>query len=176
MTEASENSWRTVIAALANPHTRRLYATILLEMDSDEVLASHSPSRRQHIVESLLRTGTVTMGADGALRLRDGSFGEILAQQPSSRRTGLERFLVRGRIEQYPSSVDDREELLRWVAGRVLVTDEILDERSLTERLGEYADDPATLRRYLVDFSIVERRRDGSEYCLVAAEGGDGER
>ncbi len=174
MAEASENSWRNVIAALANPDTRRLYATILLGMDDSEVLESHSPSRRRHVIESLLRTGTVTVGTDGGLRIREDAFGEILAQQPARRRTGVERFLVRGRIGQYPSSVGEREELLRWVAGRVLAADEVLDERSLTERLGEYTDDPATLRRYLVDFSIIERRRDGSEYSLVAGEGGEG--
>ncbi|MBN9153944.1 MAG: DUF2087 domain-containing protein [Microbacterium sp.] len=174
MAEASENSWRNVIAALANPHTRRLYATLLLGLDDSAVLDSHSPSRRRHVVESLLRTGTVTEGADGRLSIREDAFGEILAQQPARRRTGVERFLVRGRIGQYPSSVGEREELLRWVAGRVLAADEILDERSLTERLADYTDDPATLRRYLVDFSIVERRRDGSEYCLVSVGGGEG--
>lgn len=174
MAEASENSWRNVIAALANPHTRRLYATILLGMDDSEVLESHSPSRRRHVIESLLRTGTVTVGTDGRLQIREESFGEILAQQPARRRTGVERFLVRGRIGQYPSSLGEREELLRWVAGRVLAADEVLDEQTLTERLAEYTDDPATLRRYLVDFSIVERRRDGSEYCLVAGGGGEG--
>lgn len=174
MAEASENSWRNVIAALANPHTRRLYATLLLGLDDSAVLDSHSPSRRRHVVESLLRTGTVTEGADGRLSIREDAFGEILAQQPARRRTGVERFLVRGRIGQYPSSVGEREELLRWVAGRVLAADEILDERSLTERLADYTDDPATLRRYLVDFSIVERIRDGSEYCLVSVGGGEG--
>lgn len=173
MAEASENSWRNVIAALANPHTRRLYATLLLGLDDSAVLESHSPSRRRHVVESLLRTGTVTEGADGRLSIRDDAFGEILAQQPARRRTGLERFLVKGKIDQYPSSAGEREELLRWVAGRVLSAGELLDERTFTERLSDYADDPATLRRYLVDFSIVERRRDGSEYCLVAAEGSD---
>ncbi|MBD7958842.1 DUF2087 domain-containing protein [Microbacterium sp. Sa4CUA7] len=33
-----------------------------------------------------------------------------------------------------------------------------------------YSDDTAVLRRYLVDYHLVERRADGTEYALTGSE------
>ena len=63
--------------------------------------------------------------------------------------------------------MSEREELLRVIASKVIRADELLDEQNLNDRLLTFTDDPAVLRRYLVDFSILERRRDGSEYTLA---------
>lgn len=47
----------------------------------------------------------------------------------------------------------------------VFADSEVVDERELSERLLRFGDDPALLRRYLVDFGLVERPRSGSEYA-----------
>ena len=46
----------------------------------------------------------------------------------------------------------------------VVCVGETLDERELTERLGRFADDPVTLRRYLVDAGLLARTPTGSAY------------
>lgn len=160
---AADNGWRPVIAALANPDTRTAIGLLIVGGDVEEFLATKSPSRRRHIVGSLESAGLVT----DDLRLRQDVFAELLRRDPVRRATGIERFLRDGRIAQYPSNQEDREELLRWVAGRAIRPDEVIGERDMNERLAEFSDDTAVLRRYLVDFGIVERRRDGTEYALV---------
>ena len=45
-----------------------------------------------------------------------------------------------------------------------VIADEPLGERELTERLAELADDPALLRRALVDGGLLSRSPDGSDY------------
>ena len=44
---------------------------------------------------------------------------------------------------------------------------EVLTEREVNERLLAHSDDVAVLRRYLVDYRLVERRSDGTEYALT---------
>ncbi len=41
---------------------------------------------------------------------------------------------------------------------------EPVDERALTDRLGDLASDPVGLRRAMVDLGLVARTRDGAEY------------
>jgi len=74
------------------------------------------------------------------------------------------RFFVRGRLEQMPRRHVDRALVLRYVASRVLVIDEPVTGRLLTERLAELARDPVGLRRDLIDAGLVSRTRDGAEY------------
>ena len=155
------NEWRPVIAALANPEMREVVALLILGQDAESFLSERSPSRRRHIVEGLRTAGLV----DHGMRLRDEVFGELLRASAPVRPTGVERFLRDGRIDRYPSSAADRAELLAYVVERTLRADEVLTERDFTERLASLSDNPAALRRYLVDAGLVERRRDGSEYA-----------
>lgn len=53
-----------------------------------------------------------------------------------------------------------RRQLLTWVAGS-LPTDTELTEVELNRALRPIHDDVATLRRYLVDYGLVERPRPG---------------
>ncbi len=167
---AEGNEWRRVIAALAHPDMRRVVALLALEQNPADYLSALAPSRRRHIVEGLLSAGLITE-ADGALALREAVFAELLAQNAPTKPTGVERFVRDGRIERYPSRAGERAELLRWAADRVLQPGESVTERTFTDRLAELTDDPAALRRYLVDAAIVERRPDGSEYARVIAQG-----
>lgn len=118
-------------------------------------------------MESLLRSGIVQQSADGVLTLQDDAFKGVLDGDAAARPTGINRFMTDGRIDRYPANIDEREELLRVVASKVLRTGEMLGEQELNERLLPFTDDPALLRRYLVDFAILKRRRDGSEYTLA---------
>lgn len=168
---SGDNAWRPILAALASPDTRRAIGLLIVDGDLEGFLGSVSPSRRRHIVDTLRRAGIV--GDD--LALRDEVFAEILRREPARKATGIDRFLRHGRIAQYPANLVERERLLRWVAARALGPGEVIGEREINERLAAFSDDTAVLRRYLVDLGIVERRRDGTEYALVADEE-DGER
>ena len=75
-----------------------------------------------------------------------------------------ERFFVRGRLEQSPRRLSDRDLVRRYVASRDLAVDEPVPERDLTDRLAALADDPVGLRRDLVEAGLVTRTRDGAEY------------
>ena len=160
------NEWRRVIAALANPEMRRVFGMLVLDQHPEPFLATLSPSRRRHVVDGLRNAGLIT----DELALRADVFRELLAADAPRKAVGIDRFLRDGRIAQFPVNLAEREKLLRWVADRDLTPGETIDERTITERLAVFTDDPAVLRRYLVDFAIVERRRDGSEYALVEGE------
>ncbi|MFT4234945.1 MAG: DUF2087 domain-containing protein [Microbacterium sp.] len=158
------NRWRGVIALFVNEHTRkvagRLLAGEVVHPDSLEF----SPSRRKHIVNAVLGSGIAEVRADGSLSLVPAVFTELLAQGAAEARTGVDRFLEDGRIATYPASLREREVLLRWVRDQVVDSAETLQERELNERLERFHEDVAVLRRYLVDFSLLERRADGTEY------------
>ena len=98
----------------------------------------------------------------------DGVFTELLAQNAPVVRTGVDRFLVDGRIAQYPAKPSDRVEILEWAAARV-ADDHPVDEATITSRLAEVTDDPASLRRCLVDANLIERDADGTAYRLNPA-------
>jgi hypothetical protein len=74
------------------------------------------------------------------------------------------RFLVRGRLERLPRRAVDRDLLFAYVAARVLVLDDPVTERELTDRLATFVDDPVGVRRDLVDRGLVTRTRDGATY------------
>jgi hypothetical protein len=160
----SGTDWRPMIAALANPDTRTMFAEIVLGVA--EPGAGLSPSRRQHTVDLLRSAGMV----DGDGMLDAGVFARVLAAAPQRERaTGVQRFLTAdGRIDRYPSNAGERETLLAYIVARVLAPDEVVDEREFTERLAVFADDAAALRRHLVDAGLVERTRSGSEYARAA--------
>lgn len=159
-----DNAWRPVVAALANPDTRAVIGLLITGGDVEAHLAELSPSRRRHVVATLVRAGI----ADESLAFRPGVFDELLRREPARKATGIDRFLRGGRIAQYPAKPVERAELLRWVAARALRPGEVIPEREMNERLAAFSDDTAVLRRYLVDAGLVERRRDGTEYALAA--------
>jgi len=76
-----------------------------------------------------------------------------------------ERFLRKGRLEGMPRRWRDKLAVTRYLAARAMpVLLEPLTERELTDRLSELAQDPAGLRRAMVDQGLVQRTRDGAEY------------
>lgn len=90
---------------------------------------------------------------------------------PRPRAVGLARFIDgSGRIDRYPVRDAERRELLEWVADRALPVGEVWTEREVNQRLAPFAPggDVAVLRRYLVDYELLERTRSGSEYARIA--------
>jgi hypothetical protein len=165
------NAWRGVIAALANPESRRVVGLLLAEHDASEYLASLPLKRRERVVRVLSDAGLLD-GSGDVLRLRVERFAELLAAAPVERLTGIDRFVINGRLEQYPAGADDRVLVLHYIIDRAMPDPaELVDERTITERLEVLTNDPVTLRRYLVDAGFLDRAADGSSYCRAAALG-----
>ncbi len=158
------NTWRPLIAVLANPETRRVAAELMLGGTLESATASLSPSRRRRVAEAIVQSGLVDAGTQ---LLAPDVFRVILASAPVPRREGIERFTEGKRIRQYPANLHERGELLEWVARGVFSADEVLTEREVNARLLSYSEDVAVLRRYLVDYQLVERRSDGTGYALT---------
>lgn len=158
---------RRLAAMLANPLIRETYARVVL---GEQVIPSNSRERRA--ISALIDSGLIIETANG-LEAPSTPFESLLAEFPAPERpTGVARFLREGRIDRYPANPSDREELLRWVIERAVQPDEVLTEKELGERLSEFTDDVAVLRRYLVDFDLLIRTRSGSTYSLPPREGG----
>ena len=163
--EASDR-WRPLIAILANPETRRVAAEMMLGGTLESATADLSPSKRRRVTEAVARSGLIDVETR---QFSPDVFRTILESAAVPKREGIERFLDGRRIRQYPANLDERGELLAWVAGSVFDADEVLTERAVNERLLPYSDDVAVLRRYLVDYQLVERCADGSEYALTGS-------
>lgn len=160
--------WRRVMAALANQDARTAYAQIVLW---DDVLPGAKEQRRGRVIAILLEAGLVEMAGNGELTASDRIFRNLLTQQPKRQpKTGVERFLSLGRIDRYPASAADRRELLAWIVGEAIQPGEDLTERQVNERLLSYTDDVVLLRRYLVDFGLLERTASGSSYSRPAGQ------
>lgn len=177
MNAAAAESWRSLIATLANDTARTVYAEFVTAGTS-ATLTGLSPSRRRRVRDALTGAGLLEVdpGADQgggpasdgvALRVAPGVFAAALAASPGRPRPqGLERFLdADGRILVYPSDRRERAELLALVASRAVRPGEVLAEPEVNARLEAFTDDVAVLRRYLVDHGELARTRSGSEYA-----------
>lgn len=154
--------WRRVMAALANRDARTAYAQIVL---GAAVLADVKDQRRNRAIAILLEAGLVEPAGSNAYQASETIFHNLLSQQPRRQpKTGVDRFLRLGRIDRYPASAADRRELLAWIVGEAIQPGEDLTERQVNERLLSYTDDVVLLRRYLVDFGLLERTASGSSY------------
>lgn len=158
--------WRPLIALLANPETRRVAAEVMLGSTLESATANLSPSRRRRVTDAVVRSGLVEPTTQ---RLSPEVFRTILESAAVPKREGVERFVDGQRIRQYPANLEERGELLAWVARNVFDAEEVLTEREVNARLLPYSEDVAVLRRYLVDYQLVERRADGTEYALTGS-------
>lgn len=167
MTESRD--WRPLVAALANGDARRVFARITLGLPRDEVLDGFGEAKGARILDTLRRSGLVIDTGDD-LAVDASVFTSALASASVAepRRTGPDRFLTAdGRIDRYPAGSTDRRALLTHLAQRTFRAGVVYTERDVTDQLDALTDDVALLRRYLVDFGILDRTRDGSSYVLV---------
>ena len=81
---------------------------------------------------------------------------------------GPERFLSQGRLVTLPRRASDKDLVRRYLVARVLPVGAEMDERELTGRLAELADDPAGVRRGLIDAGVLGRSPDGARYWRTA--------
>ncbi|WP_227497204.1 DUF2087 domain-containing protein [Planctomonas psychrotolerans] len=149
------NAWRAMVAALANEDLRSEYARIVLG----------SGELHERRTAQLIRAGLVTTHDGRPVPATEG-LRALLADRTDERpQRGPKRFLrPDGAIDRYPSQHADREELLRHIAATFMAPDERLSEAELNDRLRPFDDDTALLRRYLVDYGILDRSPSGSEY------------
>lgn len=157
--------WRRVVAALANNDARTAYAQIVLGSRLPDVVADLNDQRRNRAITALLESGLVVRDAANELEASGTIFRDLLTQQPRRQaQTGLDRFMRLGRIERYPANMAERRELLAWIAREAIEPDENLTEKQVNERLLSYTDDVVMLRRYMIDFGLLERTASGSSY------------
>lgn len=161
--EQTTTDWRALAAALANDDTRTVYAQLVLGQEPDLGGTQRAVRRAEQSVQTLSRAGLLDVDGRASGRV----FRDLLAAAAPPKREGIDRFLVDGRIVQYPSNPDERQALLQRVAASALQPGEVVDETEINERLTAFHDDVAVLRRYLVDAQLVERTRSGTEYALV---------
>jgi len=164
---AQPNQWKPMIALLANPETRRVAAEVMLGATLESATAGLSPSKRRRVTEAMMHSGLV----NAHTRVFESDvFRSILDAAPApKKREGIDRFVDGKRIRQYPANLDERGRLLAWVATSAFDADEVLPEREVNDRLLPYSEDVAVLRRYLVDYELVERYPDGTGYTLSSA-------
>lgn len=165
------SDWRPIIAALANDDARRVFALAALGEPVEPALDALSPSRARHVVAALTKAGLLVEASDG-LVADASAFTRAFANAPrEAKPQGVERyFAADGSIDRYPANKAERGELLALIASRVLSPGEVVSEVELNERLLPFSADTAVLRRYLVDYALVERTRSGSEYALATPE------
>lgn len=157
--------WRRVVATLANSDARTAYAQIVLGASLPDVLADPKDQRRNRAIAALLESGLVERDGSGELVAPESIFRDLLTQLPRrQRQTGLARFMRLGKIERYPANMAERRELLAWIISDAIEPGEHLTEKQVNERLLSYTDDVVMLRRYMVDFGLLERTASGSSY------------
>lgn len=163
----NSNAWRPLIAVLAHPETRRVVAELMLGTTLETATEGLSPSRRRRATEAIVRSGIIS--ADTGDYCPD-VFRAVLDSATTPTRQGIERFVEGTRIRQYPANLGERGMLLQWVSDSVFSEKEVLTEREVNSRLRPYTEDIAVLRRYLVDYRLVERRSDGTEYAATGIQ------
>ncbi|QCO98839.1 DUF2087 domain-containing protein [Arthrobacter sp. 24S4-2] len=164
-TRMSGPHWRRVVAALANNDARTAYAQIVLGTKLPDVVADLNDQRRNRAIAALLESGLIERNAANGLDASEAIFRDLLTQQPRRQaQTGLARFMRLGRIERYPANMAERRELLAWLVSEAIKPGEDLTEKQVNEKLLSYTDDVVVLRRYLIDFGLLERTPSGSSY------------
>ena len=152
---------RPVLAVLADDDRRLLLseATVAAARHAP-LVAGRLPAAERRRLEALERVGLVEV-VDGWVLPRD-PFSALLERTPS--REGVERFVRDGRIEDWPRRPADRLALMTWAMEQAVPVGDVVDEATVTARLGAVWRDPATLRRDLVDAGLMTRDAEGRAY------------
>lgn len=160
------DAWRPIAATLADEARRLAWARVVTgAADGSPVELAVLTARERRAIDALARAGLVEL-EDGSALPAD-PFRPLLEHRPAA--AGIDRFLRDGRIAAWPKRPADRAMVLAWAAERAITEGEAdagqrVSERQVTERLATVSDDPATLRRDLVDAGLLARESDGSAY------------
>ena len=164
----------TMLAALAHPRRLRLLATIAdageggRSVEDLRVAGSDEKHLRRHLGR-LLQAGLVE--ADGArmiARLDRMRQDEDAPAAGAGMSTDVAAYFRRGRLSDVPRAPDQRRRVLVEIARR-FDGDRAYSEPEVNAVLREVFDDHAALRRYMVDFGILERDARGTTYRLAAS-------
>lgn len=143
-----------VIATLANKECQKMYAKIILE-STPEVL-NH---RDRKVIEKLKKVGLVEESEKEGLQVTD-IFSKYLSTIKDSKpqdSDSVQKFLTNGRVHSWPSKVRDKDKLLIWIIQKSISKNEKISEHKLNERIRNYTNDPALVRRFGVDHGILVR-------------------
>ncbi|MFC4335970.1 DUF2087 domain-containing protein [Salininema proteolyticum] len=160
----------SMIGALAEEERLRVFGLIAARGDegigADELERARPGAAR--LLKQLVQSRMV-VSEEGRWRVdRDRLRATVKNARPDrSAPTGTEElanFYESGRLRQIPVKRDMRVRLLEDLAKRLFAQDAEYAEKQVTERLLSEFDDPATLRRYLVDEGLLDREPDGSVY------------
>lgn len=156
------HTWKNVLALLLNDTTREVFANLLLGKNLDEALAGLAASKQQRIREALSKAQVV-----------DPLTGEFTPQHiqqllaaAKEEREPFYPFMNGGKLVRYPVAHERRAQLLRHLAERVLKPGEIVAESELNTRLADFTSAFAEMRRYMIDYGVLLRHRDGTGYWL----------
>ena len=169
------NAWRPVAAALADPRRLHLYARAVLAADDGAPLdPAHLATAEAKSLAVLQKAGLLAV-RENRVEPSPSVFRDLLAAGVRPPESSARRFLVNGKVVNYPRKRSDRLELLHFLAGEVFEHARppepglrpVLTEKELTARLAAFTADPAAIRRYLVDEGIVDRDPAGTQYWLT---------
>ena len=161
-----------LLGLLADPARRRVVAALVLEADTREGLVGRTGLSTREVVEALgrLRTaGLVVDGPDGTLVVLEQAFDQASRavprpakvsehpDAPPERRRVLDVSIRDGRLVHMPVKRSHRLILLEEVVQRFEVGRHYT-EREVNAALARLDDDTATLRRYLVDEGLMDRK------------------
>ena len=165
----------TLLGLLADDDRRRVVAAIVLGAHSQSHLrraAGLEAKALARAVGRLRSSGLVVDGPDGGLALADDVFGSLAREAAEAEAAGvvsepldaspeaalvLRNFVRDGRLERMPAQHAKRMVVLDWLAMR-FEPGRIYPEREVSEVVLAVYDDPAAVRRYLVDEGFLERR------------------
>ena len=158
-----------MLAALAHPDRLRMLATIadagedgcrIDELRSEGV---QEKQLRRHLGR-LLQAGLVA--SDGPLMVARLDRMQQDEDAPAAD-AGISAYFRRGRLADMPRADDTRRRVLVEIARR-FDAERSYSEPEVNAELREVHDDHAMLRRYMVDFGILERDVRGTAYRLTA--------
>jgi len=163
----------TMLAALAHPARLRLLAAIAdageggCGVDALRVAEIPEKQLRRHLGR-LAQAGLVE--ADGPLVVARLERMQQAQDAPDAGRdvpTDVAAYFRRGRLVDVPRAPEVRRRVLVEIARR-FDEQRSYSEPEINTALNEVHDDHAALRRYMVDFGILERDVRGTSYRLVA--------
>jgi hypothetical protein len=157
----------TLVGLLADGQRLRVFAAISLGARTVDEIAERSgldAAEVQSALPRLVGAGLVTQ-ADGfqvslealrgAARLRPERERGAADATPDEQRV-LRNFVVDGRLVRLPARHAQKQVVLGYVA-RLFDERRSYKEAEVNELLGDFHDDTASLRRYLVDEGLLER-------------------
>ena len=157
----------TLIGLLADENRLRVFAAVALGASTVDEIAQRSGLDETDVQAALPRlVGSGLVSQDGGLHIPAEALQEAARRRPERVRGAtdatpdeqriLRNFVVDGRLVRLPARSAQKRVVLGYVARR-FDDDRSYEEREVNEVLRGFHDDPASLRRYLVDEGLLER-------------------